>query len=98
MGSVSDAFRCPWCGRRGNGGYADDSLGYPVCVGFDDKSPSCLSNWVIVGRGRDEYFALAFKAVFCIRPLQSLFQFRNLKNQTWTEVPVKLLDMIARHL
>ena len=98
MGSVSDAFQCPWCGRRGNGGYAPDSLGYPVCVGSDDKSPSCLYKWVLEGRGRGEYFARALDAIFCIRPLQALFRFRNSKNQTWTEVPANLRNKIAMHL
>ena len=37
MGSVSDDYRCPWCGRIGNGGYA---LDYPICTGGDF---ACLS-------------------------------------------------------
>ena len=26
MGSVSETYRCPWCGRVGNGGYAFDGI------------------------------------------------------------------------
>jgi hypothetical protein len=39
MGSVGPAFRCPWCGRIGNGGYAADWIGYPICTEGDR---SCL--------------------------------------------------------
>ena len=39
MGSVGDTFKCPWCGRIGNGGYAHDAVGYPVCTEGDH---SCL--------------------------------------------------------
>ncbi len=33
MGSVSEDYKCPLCGRIGNGGYALDSVGYPICTG-----------------------------------------------------------------
>ena len=39
MGSVSENYVCPWCGRRGNGGYAPDVAGYPICTGGEF---SCL--------------------------------------------------------
>ena len=33
MGSVSDSYRCPLCGRTGNGGYHVDGLGIgPICT------------------------------------------------------------------
>ena len=32
MGSVPDDYACPWCGRLGNGGYAPDGVGYPICT------------------------------------------------------------------
>ena len=32
MGSVSDDLLGPWCGRVGNGGYAPDWVGYPICT------------------------------------------------------------------
>ena len=41
MGSVEDDYMCPWCGRRGNGGYAHDGIGYPICTEGDY---SCLWN------------------------------------------------------
>ena len=31
MGSVGRNYRCPICGRTGNGGYAFDHVGYPTC-------------------------------------------------------------------
>ena len=39
MGSVSDNYRCPTCGRTGNGGYVLDGMRFPVCNGGDN---SCL--------------------------------------------------------
>ena len=39
MGSVSDDYVCPWCGRVGNGGYAPDWVGYPICT---EERCSCL--------------------------------------------------------
>ena len=40
MGSVGDSYRCPLCGRKGHGGCAIESVGYPICtVGAN----SCLS-------------------------------------------------------
>ena len=39
MGSVSDSYKCPWCGRIGNGGYALDGIDYPICTEGDH---SCL--------------------------------------------------------
>ena len=39
MGSVSGDYVCPWCGRQGNGGYAPDWIGYPICTEGDF---SCL--------------------------------------------------------
>ena len=32
MGSVDVDYTCPWCGRVGNGGYAPDWVGYPICT------------------------------------------------------------------
>ena len=32
MGSVGADYKCPWCGRVGNGGYAPDAVGYPICT------------------------------------------------------------------
>ena len=39
MGTVGHDFRCPWCGRVGNGGYAPEDVGYPICT---DGPVSCL--------------------------------------------------------
>ena len=32
MGSVDVDYTCPWCGRVGNGGYAPDWVGDPICT------------------------------------------------------------------
>ena len=39
MGSVDDNYKCPLCGRKGNGGYALDGIDYPICTRGDF---SCL--------------------------------------------------------
>jgi len=39
MGSVDDDYKCPLCGRVGNGGYALDGVGFPICTEGDF---SCL--------------------------------------------------------
>ena len=39
MGSVGYDYRCPCCGRVGNGGYAVDGIGLPICTEGDY---SCL--------------------------------------------------------
>ena len=47
MGSVPDDYQCPLCGRVGNGGYALDGVGFPICTEGDF---SCL--WFqIIDRG-----------------------------------------------
>ena len=47
MGSVPDNYKCPLCGRVGNGGYALDGVGFPICTEGDF---SCL--WFqIIDRG-----------------------------------------------
>ena len=39
MGSVGKKYRCPLCGRTGNGGYSPDWIGFPVCT---EGSWNCL--------------------------------------------------------
>ena len=39
IGSVGDDYRCPLCGRVGNGGYAVDVIGYTICT---EGPYSCL--------------------------------------------------------
>ena len=43
MGSVGPDYVCPDCGRVGKGGYALDSLGYPICTIDEDGVESCLT-------------------------------------------------------
>ena len=65
MGSVSDTYRCPWCGRRGNGGYAADWIGYPICCGKEVDDYSCLHTHLL-GDGPQtklEYDVVAFRRV-----------------------------------
>ena len=42
MGSVGPSYKCPLCGRTGNGGYALDGIDFPICIGFEDSDWSCL--------------------------------------------------------
>ena len=43
MGSVSDYYKCPLCGRVGNGGYHVDGLNVgPICQGSEEVRYSCL--------------------------------------------------------
>ena len=64
MGSVSEQYRCPLCGRKGMGGYHVDGLGIgPICT---DGDYACLDGlvdekWVSV----DDFRAQALDIVFC---------------------------------
>ena len=40
MGSVLDDYKCPRCDHHGNGGYAWDAIGYPIC---NEGAATCLS-------------------------------------------------------
>ena len=68
MGSVSEQYRCPLCGRKGMGGYHVDGLGIgPICTAGDY---ACLDGlvdekWVSV----DDFRAQALDIVFCRRNL-----------------------------
>ena len=68
MGSVSEQYRCPLCGRTGMGGYHVDGLGIgPICTVGDY---ACLGGlvddkWVSV----DDFRAQALDIVFCRRNL-----------------------------
>ena len=79
MGSVPEGFQCSWCGRIGNGEYAPDSIGYPICCGGEH---SCVGYQVrqlqldIVG--------------FRVRQLQTIFRGRGIwryaLQETWRGV------------
>ena len=72
MGSVDDDYKCPWCGRVGNGGYAHDGAGYPICTGRVRVSvgypmgtrlaPSCFDK-VLNGYSREEVMLDALKTI-----------------------------------
>ena len=67
MGSVGDNFKCPLCGRVGNGGYALDGVGFPVCT---EGEFSCL--WfqlVDTGLTVTDVRVAALSRVFCNRRL-----------------------------
>ena len=42
MGSVSENYRCPLCGRTGMGGYSLDSIGFPICT---EGKHNCLGKF-----------------------------------------------------
>ena len=53
MGSVSDDYQCPWCGRKGMDGYPLDGMGYPLCaVG----KHNCVSTSANKYSKQSEYF------------------------------------------
>jgi hypothetical protein len=61
MGSVGPLYQCPWCGRTGNGGYAHDFVGYPICT----QGPhACLWRFVNDDFGLDELRHHALAAIF----------------------------------
>ena len=72
MGSVGDDFKCPWCGRVGNGGHVLDPPPYPICTGLVRVSvgypmgtrlaPSCLDK-VVNGYSREKVLLDALKAI-----------------------------------
>ena len=63
MGSVSDSYRCPLCGRTGKGGYHVDGLGIgPICT---EGPHACLTgfcdgSWISVA----DFFMQAIGRVF----------------------------------
>ena len=79
MGSVPDNFQCPWCGRIGNGGYAPDSIGYPICCGGEH---SCAGYQV-------SQLQLNLEG-FRVRQLQTIFRglgiWRHALQETWQGV------------
>ena len=63
MGSVGDDYVCPWCGRAGNGGYAPDPIGYPICT---EGRYSCLwTKYVDQGFDRTHCRAAQLRVIFC---------------------------------
>ena len=65
MGSVSVDYRCPWCDRVGNGGYAPDGINEPICT---DGRYSCLwHHFMYLGRrARWEVKLPRLIAVLCL--------------------------------
>ena len=82
MGSVSDSYRCPLCGRTGNGGYHVDGLGIgPICT---DGDYACLGgfingNWTSVA----DFFMQAIGRVF------------QEKYFLWNGLPPELRERVA---
>ena len=64
MGSVGDDYRCPLCGRIGNGPYALDTrwigVGYPICTEGDH---SCLQQIMDEHRTPNDIISLAIQGV-----------------------------------
>ena len=78
MGSVGENFACPWCGRTGNGGYAPDVLGYPICTGFhteQGESYGCLWRHLLAPGGAEskhDYDRRALEEILRAWPRQEL--------------------------
>jgi hypothetical protein len=81
MGSVGEDYKCPLCGRVGNGGYAVDGLCLgPICTG-DQASKSCMDLLIDDKLDPHEILATAFEKV-----LGSSFC-RNYPCLAWNIVP-----------
>ena len=61
MGSVDRDYKCPLCGRVGNGGYLVDGMSYPVCT---DGDYSCLWHLYDKGLSPAQIVANALQKVF----------------------------------
>ena len=62
MGSVPDDYKCPLCGRVGNGGYALDGVGFPICT---EGYYSCLwFQWHIHGLWPEQIIGNAIRKIF----------------------------------
>ena len=62
MGSVPDNYKCPLCGRVGNGGYALDGVGFPICT---EGYYSCLwFQWHIHGLWPEQIIGNAIRKIF----------------------------------
>ena len=63
MGSVGRDYRCPLCGRVGNGGYAVDGFDYPICT---EGTHSCLWYQVMErNKTPEEIVGNALRAILC---------------------------------
>ena len=62
MGSVPDNYKCPLCGRVGNGGYALDGVDFPICT---EGHYSCLwFQWHIRGLRPEQIIGNAIRKIF----------------------------------
>jgi hypothetical protein len=62
MGSVDEDYECPWCGRRGAGGYSPDQIGYPICT---EPPHACLDHFLDFGvDSKAEYDEAALRRRF----------------------------------
>ena len=72
MGSVSDDYKCPWCGRVGNGGYVIDGVtDYPICT---EGWHSCVW-WSSMEQNicsRHQYFDTALQQMRARRSLSAI--------------------------
>jgi hypothetical protein len=71
MGSVDEEYECPWCSRKGAGGYAPDPVGYPICT---EPRYSCMMHCIEKGVwSKDQYDEAALRRRFATRqPFQQL--------------------------
>ena len=85
MGSVSDTYRCPLCGRKGRGGYHLDGLGIgPICTEGDY---ACLRG---VQDGR--WFSVAD---FYMQAIGRVFQEKSF---LWNGLTPELRESVAEFL
>ena len=64
--------RCPWCGRRGNGGIVHEDIGYPICI---EGHYSCLQNVLLEKTTLEEFRARQLMAILptSLIPIQEIY-------------------------
>ena len=66
MGSVRQDYKCPLCGRVGNGGYSPDNVGFPICTpGPHNCLDKATSDITPVGIIRDALEAVLSGRIDC---------------------------------
>ena len=97
MGSVSDDYQCPWCGRVGNGGYVMDGVtNYPLCTEGEYSCCfySCMENNICC---QHQYVDTALRQMRVRRSLSAI------PDEPWTimvaflagEIPQWILERLA---
>ena len=89
MGSVSDDYQCPWCGRKGMDGYALNGMGYAMCaVG----KHNCVSTSANKYSKQSEYFTDALLLRFGKKPGKPVQPIHKVPECVWKVIAGFLAD------